>query len=78
MFNKTKHKNKKHFRRYCLKCFSSEKVLQEHTDISSERNGKQRIKLESGSIRFKNYFKQVTVPFKIYGDTECNLEKKSY
>ena len=26
MCNKTKDKNKKHFRRYCLQCFSSEKV----------------------------------------------------
>ena len=23
----------------------------------------------------KNYFKQIAVPFKIYADTECNLEK---
>ena len=29
MFNKTKHKNKKHFCRYCL-CFSKEKVLIEN------------------------------------------------
>ena len=30
MYNKTKNKNKKHICRYCLQCFSSEKVLQEH------------------------------------------------
>ena len=29
MCNKTKCKNKKHFCRYCLQCFSSEKVLTE-------------------------------------------------
>ena len=28
MCNKTKHKNKTHFCKWCLKCFSSEKVLQ--------------------------------------------------
>ena len=32
------------------------------------------VKLESGSISFKNYFKQLSVPFKIYADSECNLK----
>ena len=30
-----------------------------------EANGKQNVKLESGSIKFKNYFKQLTIPFKL-------------
>ena len=34
-------------------------------------NGKQSVKLKSGSISFKNYFKQLPVPFKIYADFEC-------
>ena len=75
MFNKTKHRTKKHFHRYCLQCFSSEKVLMEHRKICLEINGKQYEKLESGTIKFKNHFKQIAVPFKIYGDTESNLEK---
>ena len=36
-------------------------------------NGKQSVKLEKGIIEFKNYFKQMPVPFKIYADFECNL-----
>ena len=76
MFNKTKHKIKKHFCRYCLQCFSSERVLQKHRKICLEINGKQSVKLESGSIKFKNYFKQIAMSFNIYPDTECNLEKK--
>ena len=40
MFNKTKCKNKKHFCRYCLPCFSSKTVLMEHKEICLERNGK--------------------------------------
>ena len=68
MFNKTKCKNKKHFCRYCLQCFSSEKVLMED-------KGKQRVKLESGTIKFKNYFKQIAVPFKIYTDFESLFKK---
>ena len=29
------------------------------------------VKLKSGSISFKDYFKPITVPFKIYADFEC-------
>ena len=47
----------------------------EHRKICLEINGKQYEKLESGTIKFKNHFKQIAVPFKIYGDTESNLEK---
>ena len=75
MFNKTKHKTKKHFCRYCLQCFSSERVLIEHKKNRLEINDKQSIQLKSVSIKFKNYFKRIAAPFKIYADTECNSEK---
>ena len=45
MFNKIKHKTKKHFCRYCLQCFSSERVLIEHKEICLEINDKQSVKL---------------------------------
>ena len=73
MFNKTKHKNKKHFCRYCLQCFSSERVLVEHKKTCLEINGKQTVKLRSGSIKFKNHFKQLAAPFKMHADFECNF-----
>ena len=38
-------------------------------------NCKQRVKLKSGTIKFKNYFKQLPVPFKTYADFECILKK---
>ena len=75
ILNKTKCKTKKHFCRYCLQCFSREKVLQEHREICLEINGKQSIELKSGTTKFKHYFKQIAVPFNFYVDTECNLEK---
>ena len=56
-------------------CFSSEKILSEHKEDSLVLNGKQSVKLKSGFICFKNYFKQMLVPFKIYADFECILEK---
>ena len=37
-------------------------------------NGTQSVRLEKGTIEFKNYFKQIPVPFKIYADFECNLK----
>ena len=74
MFNKTKCKNKKHFCRYCLQRFSSEKILMVHREICLEINGKQSVELKSGTTEFKNYCKQITAPFKIYVGTECNLE----
>ena len=37
-------------------------------------NGAQSVRLEKGTIEFKNYFKQIPVPFKIYTDFECNLK----
>ena len=65
MCNKTKHKNKKQFCKYYLQCFSSKK---------SCKYIKKSLKLKSGSIKFKNYFKQLAVPFKIYVDFESILK----
>ena len=36
-------------------------------------NGAQSVRLEKGTIKFKKYFKQIPAPFKIYADSECNL-----
>ena len=71
MCNKTKNKNQKYFCKCCLQCFSSEKVLIEHKENCLIINGKQNVKLKSTSISFKNYFKQLPVPFKVYADFEC-------
>ena len=74
MCNKTKNRNKKYFCKCCLQCFSSEKVLQENKENCLIINRKRSVKLKSGSISFKNYFKKLTVPFKIYADFECLLK----
>ena len=37
-------------------------------------NGKQSVKLEEGIIELENYFKEISVPFKIYADFDCNLK----
>ena len=49
-------------------------MLTKHKKDCLSINGKQSVKLEKGIIEFKNYFKQILVPFKIYADFECNLK----
>ena len=71
MFSKTKNKSKKYFCKCCLQCFSSEQILVEHRTDCLFINGKQSVKLKSVTIKFKNYFKQLPVPVKIYADFEC-------
>ena len=38
-------------------------------------NGAQSVKLEKGTTKFKNCFKQKPVPFKVYADFEWNLDR---
>ena len=74
MFNKTRHKGKKYFCKSCLQCFSSESVLNGHKKDFLLINGGQNVKLEKGYIEFKNFNRQIPVPFKIYPDFECLLK----
>ena len=74
MFNKTRHKGKKYFCKSCLQCFSGENVLLEHKKDCLLINGGQNVKLEKGVIEFKNFNRQIPVPFKIYADFECLLK----
>ena len=74
MSHKTKNKNKKYFWKSCLQCFSSKNVLTQHKDVCLSINGAQSVKLEKGTIEFKNYFKEMPAPFKIYADFQCNLK----
>ena len=73
MSNKIKN-NKKHFCNYCLQCFSSEKLLVKHKETCLKINGKQSVKLKSGSIKFKNHIQQLSVPFKVHDDFESALK----
>ena len=56
-----------------MQCFSDERVLIKHKEDCLSINGAQCVDVEEGIIEFKNYFKQLPVPFKIYVDFECNL-----
>ena len=73
-FHKTKNKNKRYVCKSCLQCFSSKNVLKEYKRVCLSINGTQSVELEKGTIEFKNYFKQILVPSKVYPDFECNLK----
>ena len=75
MFNKIKNGNKKWFCMCCLQHFSSEIVLDKHKENCLVLNGEQRVELNEGFTSFKNYSRQMRVPFKIYADFECILKK---
>ena len=80
MFNKTKHKERKHFCMHCLQCFSSEKVLNNHKDNCIQVNGTQAVKMpnkDNNILKFNNFHKQLPVPFVIYTDFEAITEKIS-
>ena len=72
--HKTKNKSKKYFCKSCLQYFSSKNVSTRHKEVCLSINGAQSLRLEKGTIEFKNYFKQIPVPFKIYANFECNLQ----
>ena len=68
MCNKTKCKNKNHFCKYCLQCFSSERDLVEHKEACLKTNGKKIVKPKRDVFKFKYHFKQLAQPFKIHSD----------
>ena len=58
----------------CLQYFGSKNELIEHKEVCLSINGAQSVRLEKRTIAFKNYFKQIPLPFKIHADIVCNLE----
>ena len=77
MYNRTKNKNEKHLCTSCLQCFSSEYILEQHKTLCLEINGLQAVRMpEPGSkVLFKNYHRQMQVPFVIYADFKAITEK---
>ena len=80
MYNKTKHKERKHFCMHCLQSFSSERVLTDHKDNCITVNGIQAVKMpdkDNNILKYNNFHKQLPVPFVIYADLEAITEKIS-
>ena len=78
MYNQSKHKERKHFCMYCLQCFSSERILANHTNNCLTINGVQAINMPKQGeniLKFNNFHKQLPVPFVIYADFEAITKK---
>ena len=78
MYNKTKHKVRKHFYMHCLQCFSTEEILTKHKENCLVINREQAIRMpQKGKniLQFQNHHKQMPVPFVIYADSEAITEK---
>ena len=72
---KTKNAHKKHFCMSCLQNFTTKEILNNHKKQCLLINGTQVTIYENGKIKFKNFDKQIPIPFKIYADTECLLRR---
>ena len=48
--------------------------MTEHKEVCLSINGAQSARVEKGKNEFKNCFKQIPVPFKVYADFGCNLK----
>ena len=78
MYNQSKHKERKHFCMFCLQCFSSERILANHANNCLTINGMQAINMPKPGkniLNFKNFYKQLPVPFVIYADFEAITKK---
>ena len=72
---KTKDGHQKHFCMSCLQNFTTKEILNNHRERCLLINETQAVKYETGIIKFKNYEKQIPIPFKIYTDTEFLLKR---
>ena len=59
----------------CLQNFSTKEILNSHREICLLTNDTQAVKYETGTIKFKNFNKQIPIPFKIYADSERLLRR---
>ena len=59
----------------CLQHFTTKEILNNHRERCLSINGIQTTICEKGKIKFKNFDKQIHIPFKIYADTECLLTR---
>ena len=59
----------------CLQNFTTKEILNNHRAKCLLINDTQAVKYETGIIKFRNFDKQIPIPFKTYADTECFKER---
>ena len=75
MYPRTKHQHKKHFCMLCLQNFTTKEILNSCREKCLLINDTQSVKYETGTIKFKNFDKQILITIKIYADSECLLKR---
>ena len=58
-----------------LQSFSTKEILNSLKERCLLINDTQAVKYETAIIKFKNFNKQIPIPFKIYADSECLLKR---
>ena len=76
-YHQTKYANRKHGCMYCLQCFTTEEILNQHKENCMIINGQQAIKMpnKGEKIMLKNYQRQLKAPLVIFADFEAITEK---
>jgi len=78
LYDKSKHRKKKHYCMLCLSEFSRGDLLEDHKKYCKGLNGRPtRIEMPSEG-KFVNHHKQNPLPFMIYADFEALIKKISY
>ena len=60
---------------HCLQNFTTQEILNRHKEKCININGAKKPIYQTGTIKFKNFDKQIPIQFKVYADTEC-FDKK--
>ena len=55
--------------------FTTKEILNNYRKRCLLINDTQAVKYETGVMKFKNYEKEIPVPFKIYADKECLFKR---
>ena len=61
----------------CLQNFTTKEILNSRREKCLLINDTQAVKYETGTIKFKDFNKQIPMPFKIFADSECLLKRIS-
>ena len=76
-YRQTARKEKKHFCKNCIQCFSSKEILEKHKSDCLVLNNGQAVSLpkENTTISFNHLKKTIAIPFVIYADFEALVPK---
>ena len=73
---KTENVHKKPFCISCIQNFTTKEILNNHRERCLLINDTQAVKYETGTIKFKNFNKQIPAPFKVFRQTIQNVHQK--